>query len=138
MIMSWQGAFYPMQKWLERQYADWVAVKALTWAQRQKLIPPLPVGWERRISWQWPTMPHVDEAREEAAVENALRNGTTDYSLLLGPAWRTKFAALAEQLDVARAGNLPLSVFTMKSGGAATPEEPKTPEQKKKENEETA
>jgi len=25
----------------------------------------------------------------------------------------------------------------MKSGGAATPEEPKTPEQKKKENEET-
>jgi hypothetical protein len=59
------------------------------------------------------------EAREEAAVENALRNGTTDYSLLLGPAWRTKFEALAEQLDVARESGLPLSVFTMKSGGAA-------------------
>jgi capsid protein len=137
MILTWAGAFYPMQKWLERQYADWVAVKALTWAQGQKLIKPLPEGWARRISWQWPRMPHVDEAREEAAVENALRNGTTDYSLLLGPAWRTKFEALAEQLDVARSSGLPLSVFSMKSGGAATPEEPKTPEQKKKENEET-
>jgi len=83
-------------------------------------------------------MPHVDEAREEAATENALRNGTTDYSLLLGPDWRTKFSALAEQLDVARESNLPLSVFTSVSGGAATPEETKTPEQKLKDNEETA
>jgi capsid protein len=138
MILTWAGAFYPMQKWLERQYADWVAVKALTWAQRQKKIKPLADGWARRLSWQWPTMPHVDEAREEAATENALRNGTTDYSQLLGPGWRTKFDALAEQLDVARAGNIPLSVFTMKSGGAVTPDEQKTPEQKKKEDEETA
>jgi len=139
MILTWAGAFYPMQKWLERQYADWVAARALAWAQRQRLIKPLPAGWPRRISWQWPTMPHVDEAREEAATENALRNGTTDYSLLLGPGWRTKFAALAEQLDVARESKLPLSVFTAKSGGTAeaAPEEVKTPEQKKKENEET-
>ena len=132
MILTWAGAFYPMQKWLERQYADWVAIKALTWAQRKKLIPPLPSGWARRLSWQWPSMPHVDEAREEAATENALRNGTTDYSLLLGPGWRTKFGALAEQLAVARENNLPLSVFTAKSGGSA---EPNTPETSKKETE---
>jgi capsid protein len=135
MILTWAGAFYPMQKWLERQYADWVAAKALTWAQRRKLIKPLPLGWARRISWQWPTMPHVDEAREEAATENALRNGTTDYSEQLGPGWRVKFAALGEQLEVARGLNIPLSVFTAKSGGTATPEEAKTPEQKKKESE---
>ncbi len=136
MILTWAGAFYPLQKWLERSYADKVAVKVLRWAQGKGVIPKLPYGWETRLSWQWPTMPHVDEAREEAATENALRNGTTDYGELLGPAWRTKFAALSEQLDVARENNLPLSVFGMKSGGAAVVEEPKTPEQIKKKAEE--
>jgi capsid protein len=119
MILTWAGAFYPLQKWLERSYADRVAIKVLAWAQKTGAISKLSDGWDRRLSWQWPTMPHVDEAREEAATENALRNGTTDYSELLGPAWRTKFAALSEQLEVARKNNLPLSVFTMKSGGSA-------------------
>lgn len=119
MILTWAGAFYPLQKWLERQYADWVAVKVLTWAQRKGQIKKLPAGWERTLSWQWPTMPHVDEAREEAAVENALRNGTTDFSELLGPDWKTKFEALAGQLEEARKLGIPLSVFTMKSGGSA-------------------
>ena len=138
MILTWAGAFYPLQKWLERSYADRVAVKVLAWAQRKGFIPKLSEGWEHRLSWQWPVMPHVDEAREEAATENALRNGTTDYSELLGPSWRTKFAGLAEQLDVARKANLPLSVFTTKSGGMATAEEAKTHEQIKKEEEENA
>jgi hypothetical protein len=119
MILTWAGAFYPLQKWLERSYADRVAVKVLTWAQSNGKITKLSEGWERRLSWQWPTMPHVDEAREEAATENALRNGTTNYSELLGPSWRTQFSALSEQLEDARKKNLPLSVFTMKSGGSA-------------------
>ncbi len=116
MILTWAGAFYPTQKWLERSYADFVAVKVLTWAQIHKKIKPLPAGWERKLSWKWPTMPHVDEQREEGAIENALRNGTKDFSDLLGPGWRIKFAALAEQLEVARGLKLPLSVFTTKSG----------------------
>jgi hypothetical protein len=119
MILTWAGAFYPLQKWLERSYADRVAIKVLTWAQKNGTIKKLSDGWERRLSWQWPTMPHVDEAREEAATENALRNGTTNYSELLGPSWRTQFSALSEQLEDARKKNLPLSVFTMKSGGSA-------------------
>lgn len=119
MILSWASAFYPMQKWLERKYADWVAIKALTWAQRKNAIKPLPSGWERSLSWKWPTMPHVDEDREESAVEKALKNGTTDFSELLGPEWKTKFTALASQLEEARRLGLPLSVFEQKSGGAA-------------------
>lgn len=138
MILTWAGAFYPMQKWLERTYADWVAVKVLIWAQRTKKIPALPAGWQQTLSWQWPTMPHVDEAREEAATENALRNGTTDFGELLGPGWRVKFSALAAQLDEARKLNLPLSVFTMKSGGAATVDETSTTEQKAKKAKEQA
>jgi hypothetical protein len=111
-----------MQKWLERAYADWVAIKVLTWAQRRKKIDSLPVGWESAISWKWPTMPHVDEARESIAESQSLKNGTTDYSELLGPDWQAKMEAFAEQLEFARERNLPLSVFEQKSGGAAPAE----------------
>lgn len=117
MILSWV-TFYAMQKWLERSYADWVARKVLIWAQRTKKIPALPEGWEQALSWSWPTMPHVDEAREEAAVQSALKNATVDYSELLGPDWQNKLTSYAKQLDVARALKLPLSVFETVSGGA--------------------
>lgn len=123
MILSWASAFYPMQKWLERRYADWVGVRVLTWAQRKKKIAPLPAGWEKTISWLWPTMPAVDELKEEQGKAQALKNGTIDYSLLLGPDWRKKWGALIEQLNFARENNLPLSVFEQKSGGAAPSEE---------------
>jgi capsid protein len=122
MILSWASAFYPMQKWLERRYADWVAKKALAWGQRKKAIKALPEGWERSLSWKWPQMPHVDEARESMAESQSLKNGTTDFSELLGPEWRNQFQALAEQLNVARELDLPLSVFEQKSGGAAPSE----------------
>lgn len=125
MILSWV-TFYAMQKWLERSYADWVAIKVLNWAQRKGIIPTLPKGWEQAISWCWPTMPHVDEAREEAAVQSALKNATIDYSELLGPDWRNKLASYAEQLNVARDLKLPLSVFETVSGGTlAEPEKTK-------------
>lgn len=122
MILSWASAFYPTQKWLERRYADWVAIRVLGWAQRKKEIKPLPAAWERTLSWKWPTMPHVDEARESIAESQSLKNGSTDYSELMGPEWETRFNALAEQLNLARELGLPLSVFEQKSGGAAPSE----------------
>jgi capsid protein len=122
MILSWASAFYPMQKWLERRYADWVAVKVLTWAQRKKIFKPLPAGWEKTISWLWPVMPAVNELEEEKGKAEALKNATTDYSRLWGPDWRTHMAALAVQLNFARDLQLPLSVFEQKSGGAAPSE----------------
>lgn len=117
MIMSWSGAFYPLQKWLERAFADWVGVKALRWAQRKGLVSPLADGWERQISWTWPTMPEVNEVDAESAIASALKNGTTDYSELLGPDWREKLESLAEQIEVVRKLGLPLSVLEGKSGG---------------------
>ncbi len=121
MILSWV-TFYAMQKWLERRYADWIAKRVLRWAMRKKEIKPLPAGWERAISWKWPTMPHVDEARESIAESQSLKNGTLDYSDLLGPEWETKFEAFAGQLNKGRELGLPLSVFEQKSGGAAPSE----------------
>lgn len=128
MILSWASAFYPMQKWLERRYADWVARKVLAWAQRKNKIKPLPEGWERTLSWKWPTMPAVDELKEEQGRREALKNGTLDYSDLLGPDWNKRFESFAKQLEEARRLNLPLSPFEQKSGGAAPSETKETGE----------
>jgi capsid protein len=119
MILSWAGAFYPMQKWLERDLADWVGVKALTWAMRKKLIPKLPQGWEQSLSWTWPTMPEVDELDAQNAIAMSLKNGTTDYSALLGPDWRKRLEGLSEQIEVIKQLGIPLSILEMKSGGVA-------------------
>ena len=119
MIMSWQGAFYPMQKWLERCFADWVAVKALTWGMRKGQIGPLPAGWERSLSWRWPRMPEVQVDTAQNAIALALKNGTTDFAQENGPDWREKFDALAEQIAYARGKGIPLSVLEMKSGGTS-------------------
>lgn len=121
MILSWV-TFYAMQKWLERTYADWVARKVLTWAMREGHVKTLKAGWENSLSWKWPTMPHVDEAREAIAEAQGLKNGTLDYSDLLGPDWMARFTAFSEQLKAARELELPLSVFEQKSGGAAPSE----------------
>ena len=121
MILSWV-TFRTMQKWLERTYADWVAVKVLNWAQKKKVIKPLAVGWERTLSWLWPAMPAVNELEEEKGKSEALKNATTDYGQLWGPDWRRHMEALAEQLNVARELQLPLSVFEQKSGGVAPSE----------------
>jgi capsid protein len=119
MIMSWQGAFIPMQKWLERCFADWVAVKALTWAMRHGKIDPLPDGWEQTLSWRWPVMPEVQVDTAQNAIALALKNGTTDFSKEIGPDWRKHFDGLAEQIEYAKSKGIPLGIMEMKSGGAA-------------------
>jgi len=117
MIMTWQGAFYPMQKWLERCFADWVAVKALTYAMRKGLIKTkLAEGWEKSLSWQWPRMPEVDTAKEQNAIAMALKNGVRDWSQLIGPDWKRHFDAIAEQIEYARKKGIPLSNMETKAG----------------------
>lgn len=119
MIMTWASAFLPMQKWLERRVADWVGIKAIKWAIGKGMIKALPEGWEKSISWTWPTMPEVNQVDAENAIALGLKNGTTDYSQLLGPDWRKRLEGLAEQIEVIRSLGIPLSVLEMKSGGTA-------------------
>lgn len=117
MILSWHGAFYPTQKWLERTVADRIGRKALTWAMRKGHIKQLPAGWERTLSWSWPMMPEVDQLDAENAVAQALKNGTTDFAQLLGPDWERKLEALSKQIEKIRALGLPLQILEGKSGG---------------------
>ncbi len=118
MIMSWV-TFYWLQKRLERAIADWVAVRVLGWAQRRGEVRVLPQGWERSLSWTWPRMPEVDELDAENSTAAALKNGTTDYSVLLGPDWRKRMDDFAGQIEYARELGIPLGVFEQKSGGMA-------------------
>jgi len=117
MILSWQ-TFYVLQKWLERDFADWVARKVVAYAVRKNLISQPQDGWQTAISFAWPTMPSVDEAKEENALRTALKNGSTDFSKVLGPNWRKKLEAYSEQIQAIRDMNLPLSVLETIGGRA--------------------
>ena len=119
MILTWAGAFYPFQKWLERAFADWCGMRAIRWAIRNGKIKALPDGWEQALSWKWPTMPEVDQLDYENATAMALKNGTTDYAALLGPDWRKRLEGLAEQIEVIKKLGIPLNILEMKSGGVA-------------------
>ncbi|MEY4940410.1 MAG: Phage portal protein lambda family, partial [Verrucomicrobiota bacterium] len=118
MIMTWV-TFYWLQKHIERTVADWTAIRVLNWAQRRRIIKPLSVKWERAISWTWPTMPEVNELDAQNAIAAALKNGTTDWSELLGPDWKKRLQALADQTEFVRENNLPLSILETASGGTA-------------------
>ena len=135
MVLSW-ATFYALQKWLERDYADWVARKALTWAQRKGVIAPLAAGWDRALSWSWPKMPNVDELKEESAIKQALKNGTTDFSKQLGPDWKKKLATYAEQVNEIRRLNLPLSVLETIGGVTEAANESESGEYTESNNEE--
>ena len=119
MVLSW-ATFYAWQKWLEREYADWVAIKHLTWAQRKNLIKPMGNGWQKSISWQWPVMPHVDELKEEMARRMALKNGSTNYAQILGPNWAKLLGAYGKQFNEIMRLGLPLSITESISGNELT------------------
>ena len=125
LVMSWVS-FRDNQKWLERNVADWAATQAIRWAIRTGRLPAGPTGWERRLAWQWPRMPEVDEGAYQRGIEAALRNGTMTYQELLGPAWREKFAQLAVELRTARELGIPLAVFETRAGAPVRSETQET------------
>lgn len=111
-----QPTFEFIQKLLERRFCDWCAVKCLSWALSHGKIDSLPEGWQEAITFQWPTMREVNEYQAASANEIKLKSGQTDFQELLGPHWKKRLTAYATQLEVARALNIPLSVFETKSG----------------------
>lgn len=116
LMMSW-ATFAVDQKWLERRLMDWLIGRVIGHAQRTLgLFTGLPAGWQAYVSWQWPRMPIVDPVKEHNADRQALKNGTRDFAHLIGPDWRERMDALAEQVDYIRALGLPLSIFETVAG----------------------
>jgi capsid protein len=114
-IMTWP-TFEDDQKWIERQVCDWISKKVLTWALRKGVVSSLADGWERCISWTWPQMREVDNLKAETAVRMKLKNGTTDWSKLLGPNWKEILTKFGEQVKFIKDQGLPLSVFETVAG----------------------
>jgi hypothetical protein len=117
MVLTWVTIYY-LQKWLERRMADWCARKAIAWGIRRNAVPASQdANWRYALSWNWPVMPHVDEWKEQQALRLALKNGEKDFATLLGPDWEQKLKSLAEQVQLIRDLDLPLSVLETISGG---------------------
>ena len=97
MLLAW-SQFRWDQKTLEQQLCDWVAIKAITLAIRKGILPvAVPDAFDRALTWIWPDMPAVDELKARQADTEGLANLTVGYAELLGPNWRAKLAAMAEQ-----------------------------------------
>jgi capsid protein len=84
-IMTWPS-FREMSKDLERNVCDWAIRNFVRRAQKTGLIDfALPDHWEDMVAWNWPKMIEVSEKEHQAALAQALRNGTTTIRRELGP-----------------------------------------------------
>lgn len=125
MVMTWM-TFKDFQQFLEDGFSDWAAAKVIGWAiSTGELQPPAVDDWAASIAWQYPTMPSVDEQKEQSALAQKLKNGQTTFRKLLGPSWREQLEQFAEEIAYARKLNLPLSIFETVAGAKADSSEEK-------------
>ena len=96
LVMSWV-VLRDNQQFLEDSFADWVAVRVLERAVALGELPTPPdAEWAARIHWTWPTMPSIDEQKEQTALTQRLRNGVASPQSVIGPGWRELIDQRAE------------------------------------------
>lgn len=115
------------QKLNEWNWLDWLAVRVLERDIVLGLLPPGPENWQTKISWAFPEPDPIDPQKEALADHQKQKNGNLDFRELLGPDWREKFEALADQIEYARSLNLPLSILETVAG--AVMDQPQTTEE---------
>lgn len=119
MVMSWM-VFRDNQKFIEATLCDWVAVSVLERAIALGQLKEGPEGWRERIRWTWPTMPAVDEQKEQQALTQKLRNGAASPQEIFGPGWRELLDQRAEFDAYCRERGITLA-FQETTPGAGTP-----------------
>lgn len=87
-----------------------------------------PYAKNYKVEWTWPSMPHVDPAKEQAADHGAMEDGTQLVSQTLaknGRTLETHFPALVKEIEQYKAAGLmhPLVLAQMKAKNSA----PQTP-----------
>lgn len=106
---------------LEKGFLDWVLSNWSRMAQERGLIPrddELPPHWRRTcVSWLRPERRAINPVDEQNALNSGLKNGTILYRDKLGPDWKSKLAAFAEELDFCKAMNIPHLALQTVSGG---------------------
>lgn len=88
---------------LEVMVLDWALANWSRMVQARGLIPSdaeLPEDWRHTcVTWQRPVERVLDAVKEQAALNSGLKNGTILYRDKLGPDWRGKIDAFAEEVD---------------------------------------
>lgn len=119
MILTWVS-IYAEQKDSEDDFLDWTGIRAINWnIKKGGFVNAAPEGWESTISWNLPKLPHIKELEERKAQTEGLKNGTLNFTDILGPDWLKKLTQLSKELNEARGLGLPLSVFETKAGAPA-------------------
>lgn len=114
---------------LEVGVLDWALANWSRKAQAEGEIPTddeLPADWRHKyVTWQRPAERAIDPVKEQSALNSGLKNGTILYRDKLGPNWREKLAAMAEEIEFCRANGIPHLALQTVSGGvideSATP-----------------
>jgi hypothetical protein len=114
-LLSW-ATIYVEQKAVERRLCDFCVFKAINFAVRRGEISMAPDNWYKKVVFEFPKMPEVDELKAAMAQRMYMKNGAVDFSAILGPDWREKFTSYSEQVEFARALGLPLAIFETVSG----------------------
>lgn len=87
---------------LEVGVLDWALSNWSRKAQSEGLIASddkLPPDWRHAcVTWQQPAERAIDPVKEQSALNSGLRNGTILYREKLGPDWREKVDAFAEEV----------------------------------------
>ena len=115
-ILTWPMLYY-WQKWLERRFCDWHAIKAIRYGISKGLLKALPIGWENKITFLFPDMPEVNPLDAANAKSAMLKNGQTTFRKLLGPNWKKILEQLAEETSHIKSIGLDwLGIFETKAG----------------------
>lgn len=77
-------SFMDLQKKLERDFCDWVAIRAVEW-----LGLDAPDNLDECLFWQWAKMPEIDEGQYQSALEKRFANLGTTLKGQDGEDWET-------------------------------------------------
>lgn len=117
--ISW-ASVEEAQKELERGPLDWIGVRALRWCVATGRLEEGPEGWEKALSWSWPSMREVNEVDAQTAVGAKLKNYMTTYMTLLGPNWKQILTQIADEMKWFREKGLVHPALQTVSGQVVT------------------
>ena len=110
---------------LKNRFLKWAFNQWSRRAQMRGLIPTddkLPPFWRRLyVKWVEPPKRAINPVDEQNALNLGFKNGTILYRDKLGPDWKNKILAFAEELDFFRKHEIPHVAHETVSGGIIEP-----------------
>lgn len=95
-----QLSFVDLQKKLERDFCDWVALSVVRW-----LGLPYPEDLDECLFWQWAKMPEIDEGAYQSALTKRFNNLGTSLKSQDGEAWRANIDQLRREIAYCKFGD---------------------------------